>query len=222
MRARSLTELELEALADLDASIRAHDTFIGDEKKSRPTSVVGTPSAFHRFASPDLPSSTPKKPLETPVRLHKGNPGKGTFGKINDGYILYDGTEIQYINSNESLAQNSEIRTSKKAAERKISVNSDLVNDNVSKLQPTHGSSDDDLIRGDFLAQSGYSLSHLQRLPTYAHFSIRQKIYFFVLGMAIPLSFNTFHLSLTYFSQTKLFGRAVLSSLGKSLKQSND
>lgn len=215
MRARSLTELELEAIADLDASIRGHDTFLFDGKKSQASSIVASPSLFHRVAKSDLSSSTPRTPPEWPGTANKENSSQGSLGKINAGYILYDGHEIQYISSSES--QSSDVNPIKEASRQNDdsvrSCNSSLAP--VSKQQLAYGSNDKDFISNDFLSQSGYSLSHMQRLPTYAHFSIRQKIYFFLIGMAVILSFNTFHLSLTYFSLPQLFGKTVLSSLGK-------
>ena len=220
MRARSLTELELEAIADLDASIGwyDHDAFVDDGAKPRTPSSGRSQPDFGDFPDSNLPSSTPKvQPPPKPPR--RGMAREDSPSRVNAGYILYDGIEIKYIHDSSSHTQNpevTEVNASNLDSKQQDSLRSfSSTLSQVSELKPKFGSSNDELMRGDFFVQSGYSLSHHQRLPTYAHFSSRQKFYFFVIGMATLLSFNAFHLSLTYFSQPQLFGRAVLSSLGR-------
>lgn len=217
MRARSLTELELEAIADLDASIGwyDHDAFVDDGTKT-PVPPGSPAPDFRDFANSNLPSSTPRAlPPPKPPRREATANDSTSSSKVNAGYILYDGTDIKYIQTDSSFTQNPEVNANNAASKQQDSLRSfNSTSTRVSQLKPTFSSSNDGLIHDHFLTQSGYSFSHHQRLPTYAHFSIRQKFYFFVIGMATLLSFNAFHLSLTYFSQPQLFGRAVLSSLG--------
>lgn len=223
----SLTHDELEALNNLDQSIRFHETFSDNEEpESKKTeddfedtcselsddnSLTFTiPQSYQQFKLPAIPESHETSPDFTEVK------GSKSDKKINAGYILFDGTEIRYVNHTTGAPMDSV---------RATSVSSDRLSSIKSRTSTTTQASDgipinfyisaDDLLgQDDFLKNPpGFSLSPYSRLPTNSHFSLREKLYFFLIGLACAISFNSIYISVAFFRE--ILGDEVLPILGK-------
>ncbi|XP_031564430.1 uncharacterized protein LOC116299850 [Actinia tenebrosa] len=220
----SLTNEELEALDNLDQSIRFHETFSDSEERetkeseddfedtcselSDDNSLTFTiPQMYNQFKLPVIPES-----YETSTDFVERKESKSD--KINAGYILFDGSEIKYVNYKETGTMDSV---------RATSVSSDRFSSIKSRASTTTQTSDsipinlyisaDDLLGQDFLKNAqGFSLAPYSRLPTNSHFSLREKLYFFLIGLACVISFNSIYISVAFFRG--VLGDQVLQILG--------
>lgn len=221
----SLTDDELEALNNLDQSIKFHETVSDNEEPeakntkddfedtcselSDDNSLTFTiPQTYQPFKLSAIPESH-----ETSTDFSDEKDFKSDKN-INAGYILFDGSDIKYVNYKSGTMD----------SVRATSVSSDRFSSIKSRTSTTTQASDsipinfyisaDDLLGQDYLKNApGFSLTPYSRLPTNSHFSLREKLYFFLIGLACSVSFNAIYINVAYFRG--FMGDQVLPILGK-------
>lgn len=211
----SLTAEELDALENLDKSIKLHDKEEDAESFGEDRSVnltddednsitVNVPHTFHPFKLPAIPETRAVEP--------DGN--GSTQRKKNSGYIIYDGAEIKYVNT-KSGAEDSIHGTSTISSEKGSSVRSRASTaTHTSDIPVNFYLSAEELLDCDYLNRNRrFSVTPHNRLPTNSHFTLSEKIYFFLIGLACVISFSAVLVSVTFFKP--FFGERVLSLIGK-------
>lgn len=205
----SLTSLELEALNSLDESIRCHETNATNENVQFNKKIERNDEKFEDN------NTTLQKSSKQATNYGKARQP----GKLNAGFILFDGAEIKYISSDgkeaETLSKPQEQFSIDGSFRSKTSESSSTP---ISDL-PAHLnlSSDDLLMRESFKDTiSRISLTPYKRLPTYAHFSTSQKFYLFAIGAATVLAVNAFYMSIAFL--LPLLGEQALSEIGRLVK----
>ncbi|EDO34818.1 predicted protein [Nematostella vectensis] len=214
----SLTDQELEALESLDQSIRIHDDhhLNEDEEDNISQTYSGDfailPLSFQPFKLAAIPETREYKPEIT--SLPYGDVDEERNKKINAGYILFDGSEIKYVNKGKNTDS---VRTSGSGSggsDRASSIRSHSSTiTQASEIPVNMCMSLDELLGQEYLkSHPRCSITPYRRLPTKAHFSSSEKVYFFLLGLASTVMFNAIFMSVAYFQD--ILGVKVLSILG--------
>lgn len=218
----SLTQDEIDALNDLDKSIRLHDgndvqtenSNSDDEDKSvnltddeDNTISINVPHTFQPFKLPAIPESR-----ETAESTRSSNT------QMNSGYIIYDGSEIKYVSNQRGTIDS--IRrdgTSTVSSGKGSSIRSRASTaTHTSDIPVNLYLSAEELLDFDYLSRNRrFSVTHYNRLPTNSHFTLTEKVYFFLIGLACVVSFSAVFVSVKFFEH--VFGERVLSLIGKCL-----
>ena len=203
----TLSSLEFEALNSLDESIRYHETNAVDENIQ---------------SSKELGRHDKKLENNDVMLLEPPNQATATRqpGKLNAGFILFDGAEMKYISNDgkdaETLSKPPEQPNTDGSFRSKSSECSTNISDQPAYLNL---SSDDLVVRESFNDKnSRISLTPYKRLPTYVHFSTPQKFYLLSIGAATVLAANAFYMSIAFF--LPFLGKQGLSEIGKLFKKS--
>lgn len=211
----TLTTEELDALEKLDKSIKIHEDDAkqgeeSDEDRSvnltddeENTITVNVPHSFHPFKLPAIPESREAEPDTNRSQR-----------KMNTGYIIYDGSEIKYVSSKpghiDSLRGTSTLSSEKGSSIRSRASTATHTSD----IPVNFYLSAEELLDCDYLNRNRrFSVTHYNRLPTNSHFSITEKLYFFLLGLACVISFSAIFVSVSFFKP--FFGDHVLSTIGR-------
>lgn len=197
----TLSSLEFEALNSLDESIRYHETNVVDENVQ---SCKELKRNDEKLGNNDVMLQEPSNQA-TAIRLP---------GKLNAGFILFDGAEIKYISNDstdtETLSKPPEQLNTDGSFRSKSPECSSNISDEPAYLNL---SSADLVIRESFKGtNSRISLTPYKRLPTYVHFSTPQKFYFLSIGAATVLAVNAFYMNIAFL--LPLLGKQVLSEIG--------
>jgi len=213
----TFTQDEIDAaLEDLDKSIRLHDGSdphtdnSDDEDKSVSltddeynTISISVPHTFQPFKLPAIPES---RAAEESTR--------SSDRQMNTGYIIYDGSEIKYVN-NKGGTIDSIRGTSTVSSEKGSSIRSRASTaTHTSDIPVNFYLSAEELLDCDYLSRNRtFSVTHYNRLPTNSHFTLTEKFYFFLIGLACVVSFSAVMVSVKFFE--RFFGERVLSLIGK-------
>ncbi|KAK3753484.1 hypothetical protein QZH41_009882, partial [Actinostola sp. cb2023] len=170
--------------------------------------TVNVPPSFHPFKLPAIPETREAGP-------DYSEENNAAERKLNTGYILFDGSEIKYVNSKNVAAHVDSLRgTSTLSSEKGSSIRSRASTaTQTSEIPVNFYLSAEELLGYDYLNKNRrFSVTHYNRLPTNSHFSLREKLYFVLIGMACVISFSAVYISVAYFKP--FFGEQVLSMLG--------
>lgn len=204
----SFTSLELDALNCLDASIRSHETNVEEDIQFSNKFETGKGEALERN---NVFQKSSKQTLSDSTRESQPR-------KLNTGYILFDGSEIKYISTDETgeniVSKPSEELCIDGSFRSRTTEGPTHVSELASHLNV---SSDDLIVRDPFKDTiSPISLTPYKRLPTYVHFSTAQKFYLLAIGAAPVLTLNAFYMSVAFF--LPILSHQVLSEIGRWIK----
>lgn len=194
----SYISLELDAINCLEESIRCHET--------RPAENANHVSDRKFLREIEL---SERDNLSKQDSTRKSQPQK-----VNAGYILFDGSEIQYISTDKTgepmVSKPPEKFSSDGSFHSRTSESSTRISELASHLTL---SSNELFVRDSFRDTiSRLSLTPYKRLPTNVHFSMLQKFYLLATGAAPVLTINTFYLSVAFLQP--VLGNQVLSAIG--------
>ena len=200
----SFTSLELDALNSLEESIRCHETNVDNnaqfndrfEAKIEPVLVQN-----------NMFTNSSKQSVNQSTRVNQPR-------KLNTGYILFDGSEIKYISTNETKARTISKPPQELCIDGTLQSRTSENSTHVSELASHLNLSSDVLIRDSFKdTTSRISLTPYKRLPTYVHFSTVEKFYLLAIGAVPVLTLNAFYVSMAFF--LPVLEKQVLSEMGR-------